>query len=504
MKTTIRTHRMVHILALACLALATAGASPLPQAQTTCGPEVIVQRGDTLTSIANECGSSVAAILGANPQITNPDLIYPGQVIYTSQATIPLTGPQVQLSPTTGAAGDQVTTSGSGFPANSLLRVTVVPQGQSALATSTIVTNANGHFSAQVTIPANAQPGSLWEITVSDTTSDGLSSTVLFRVAASPPAGPYTVVSGDTLSGIALEFGTTVNALIKANPQITNLAALTPGEQLNIPGSVVVVASSGLATYFAKRGDNMSEIAARYGVTLAGLEQANPQITDPALIFPGQRIVIPTALIPISGPHLLLSPLSGPAGSRFQVVAGGFPADTSWPVTLAIGGSTPVTTTSVTTNVNGSFTLDLTIPSDATAGGAWQVTAGPTTSGGPTATAYFRVAELPPAGPYTVQSGDTLSSLAAAFGTSVGALLRANPPITSANQLSAGEQLDIPGSVIAIANSGESLYIVKSSDTLSGIAAQFGVSLADIEQANPQITDPSLIFPGDHVTIPAS
>jgi LysM repeat protein len=504
MKTTIRTHRMVHLLALAALAMATVGAVPLPQAQTACGPEVIVQSGDTLASIANECGLSVAAIVEANPQIPDPNIIYPGEVINTTTVTIPLTGLQVQLSPTSGLAGTQVKATGNGFPANTLLRVAMAPQGQSVSATSTVSTNANGYFSAQVTIPANAQPGSLWEVTVSSTTIAGPSATVLFRVAASPPAGPYTVVSGDTLSSIALEFGTTVNGLIKANPQITSLAALTPGQQLNIPGSVVVDASSGLTTYFVKTGDYMGQIAARFGVTLAGLEQANPQITTPSLIFPGQRIVIPTALIPISGPHLLLAPVSGPAGSRFQVVAGGFPAETSLPVTLALGNSTPVTTTSVTTNANGSFTLDLTIPSGAAAGGAWQVTAGPTTSGGPTATAYFRVAEIPPAGPYTVQSGDTLSSLAAVFGTSVGALLRANPQITSASPLSVGEQLDIPGSAIAIGNSGESLYIVKSGDSLGGIAAQFGVTLADIEQANPQITDPSLIFPGDHVTIPAS
>jgi LysM domain. len=37
---------------------------------------------------------------------------------------------------------------------------------------------------------------------------------------------------------------------------------------------------------------------------------------------------------------------------------------------------------------------------------------------------------------------------------------------------------------------------------LSSIANRFGVSLIALEQANPQITNPSLIFPGQVITIP--
>lgn len=45
-------------------------------------------------------------------------------------------------------------------------------------------------------------------------------------------------------------------------------------------------------------------------------------------------------------------------------------------------------------------------------------------------------------------------------------------------------------------------YTVKSGDTLSAIAASFGVSLLDLIEANPQIADPDLIFPGDVINIP--
>ncbi len=45
-------------------------------------------------------------------------------------------------------------------------------------------------------------------------------------------------------------------------------------------------------------------------------------------------------------------------------------------------------------------------------------------------------------------------------------------------------------------------YIVQPGDTLSGIAEKFDVSLSDLEKANPQITDPDRIFPGQAIHIP--
>lgn len=45
-------------------------------------------------------------------------------------------------------------------------------------------------------------------------------------------------------------------------------------------------------------------------------------------------------------------------------------------------------------------------------------------------------------------------------------------------------------------------YTVKRGDTLGGIARRFGVSLSDLVEANPQITDPDLIFPGQVIEIP--
>lgn len=62
-----------------------------------------------------------------------------------------------------------------------------------------------------------------------------------------------------------------------------------------------------------------------------------------------------------------------------------------------------------------------------------------------------------------------------------------------------------PASVCAAGGGEENSYIVKSGDTLSGIAGEL---LGDVNkwsellEANPQITDPQLIFPGDALVVP--
>jgi murein DD-endopeptidase MepM/ murein hydrolase activator NlpD len=45
-------------------------------------------------------------------------------------------------------------------------------------------------------------------------------------------------------------------------------------------------------------------------------------------------------------------------------------------------------------------------------------------------------------------------------------------------------------------------YLVQPGDTLSGIAASHSVSLAAVEAANPQLSDPNLIYAGQTVEIP--
>jgi spore coat assembly protein SafA len=101
---------------------------------------------------------------------------------------------------------------------------------------------------------------------------------------------PYVVHQGDTLSGVAQSFGVSLPALEAANPHITNPNLIFPGQVILIP-----VDPPAPGTYVVQSGDTMSGIAEKFGVSLSALEAANPQVSDPNLILPGQVLTIPGA-----------------------------------------------------------------------------------------------------------------------------------------------------------------------------------------------------------------
>jgi lysozyme len=469
----------------------------------TCGTTYTVQSGDTLSGIAVLCGVPLATLEQANPQISDFNLIIPGELINIPQGVIPITGAQaaIAISPLNGGPGTLLTVTGSNFLPNVAVTITAAQQGASKSTSISTTTDLNGNFTSSLAIPNDAAAGSLWTITASAASGSSPSASVNFQVIKpAPVTGYYTVQSGDTLSGIALQFNTTVTALLLANPDLDNSTAITVGEQLAIPGSLVT--SNGQTIYIVKQGDYLSAIAVAQGVSLSALEQANPNITDYNLITPGERIVVPLNGIPITGSQASLAvvPLSGIAGSQLSISGANFPPNAVINVSVGQQGQTAFLTLSPTSDSNGNFSVTATIPSSAAPGSLWMITATTQTDNGATASASFQVTSQPPVGLYTVQSGDTLSSLALRFNTTVNALLLANPQVTNPDVLTVGQQLYIPGSLVTA--NGQTVYIVKSGDSLSLIAYNQGVSLTSLEQANPGITDPNLIYPGEHVVIP--
>lgn len=99
---------------------------------------------------------------------------------------------------------------------------------------------------------------------------------------------------------------------------------------------------------------------------------------------------------------------------------------------------------------------------------------------------------------YVVQPGDTLSGIALRFGTTVSNLSSINN-ISDPNKIYAGQVLRLSGSP----SSGQTLYTVRSGDTLSGIAARFGTSYQVLAQING-ISDPDKIYAGQQLRIPQS
>lgn len=100
----------------------------------------------------------------------------------------------------------------------------------------------------------------------------------------------YTIIPGDTMWSIARKYGIKLNDLIAVNPQITNTSLIIPGQIINIP-------NDNSSTYKVVAGDTMWSIAQKHGIELKKLMVANPQITNPAFIFPSQNINIPTTSV---------------------------------------------------------------------------------------------------------------------------------------------------------------------------------------------------------------
>lgn len=63
------------------------GAQAQNLAQSTCTAQYTIQRGEWLASIARKCGLTLQAVLDANTNLANPNLVFPGQVISLPMAT---------------------------------------------------------------------------------------------------------------------------------------------------------------------------------------------------------------------------------------------------------------------------------------------------------------------------------------------------------------------------------------------------------------------------------
>ncbi len=143
------------------------------------------------------------------------------------------------------------------------------------------------------------------------------------RASSGACGGYLTVEAGDTLQSIAATCGTTVNAILAANPGLTT--PLFPGQVLLVPGNTSPTASATAqagATYVVQQGDTLGGIALIYGLTLSQLLAANPQITNPSLIFPGQIINLPASAGATATPVPAGTPVSSSLYGRLTVTEG--------------------------------------------------------------------------------------------------------------------------------------------------------------------------------------
>ena len=111
----------------------------------------------------------------------------------------------------------------------------------------------------------------------------------------SPPApgGTYVVNRGDTLGAIAARYGTTVNDLVALNG-IMNPNLIHVGQVLKVPGGGPAPAPqpTDVCIYWVKAGDTLSRIALQYGTTVWALTITN-NLANPSFIWVGQQLIIP-------------------------------------------------------------------------------------------------------------------------------------------------------------------------------------------------------------------
>jgi LysM repeat protein len=224
-----------------------------PASAGQCGTSVTVVSGDTLRKIADRCGTTIYALRRANPEIGLGNLIYPGQVLLLPGTIL-------------GTDGGYL--------------IYIVARGDTLRSLAT-------RFGSTVDSIVASNP----DITNPNVIYEGQRLTIYTGGSTPPPTTPppasgsiYYVVPGDSLRKIAAKFNTTVDALLRINPQIINPNIIYVGQAIAIP--------AGPSTHVVQRGDTLRIIANKYGTTVEAILALNPNIKNPNLIYVGQLIVV--------------------------------------------------------------------------------------------------------------------------------------------------------------------------------------------------------------------
>lgn len=150
----------------------------------------------------------------------------------------------------------------------------------------------------------------------------------------------YVVKPGDTLRSIAAAHGTTISAIVRAN-ELSNPDVIYPGQRLMIPASggsapqptraapppapapTAVTNQAAGAYHIVKLGDTLDKLARTYGTSAGAIIAANG-ISNPDLIWVGQKLLIPGATQPgAPAPKPIAKAQPAPASPVIYVVKPG-------------------------------------------------------------------------------------------------------------------------------------------------------------------------------------
>lgn len=231
-----------------------------------------VQKGETLTEIAEQYSVSIQAIKNANG-ISNANNIKVGQTL-----TIPGVGATTEPGKYTVRRGDALSDIAKKFSVS-----------VNDLKTANNIRNAD-----QIKI------GQVLNIPVKSSST----ATAAPAPTTSTETTTYKVQRGDALSDIAKRFGISVKAIEDAN-NIRNANRISIGQVLTIPASAPTTIS-----YTVQRGDVLSDIARNFGISLTAIKNANA-IRNANNLRAGQVIQIPVPPGYIAPPSINRPQLEG-------------------------------------------------------------------------------------------------------------------------------------------------------------------------------------------------
>lgn len=428
--------------------LTTLGLTFAVTAQTNCGATYTVQPGDYLMKIARTCGVTYEALIAANPIITNPSRINPGQVINIPSSSTPVMSSQPGLY--TVKSGDTLFSIGQHFN----LSVAELREANPTIGNSISIGQA-------LNIPAR-----IWFAT------DETSAIVQGQVAAdskndyllAATAGQTLEVNLGAATGLTLAiYGADGSAILSASSNLTFRGVLPKTQDY-----IVVVGSGSSTVSYSMSLDIPLRIHFATDGTSATLTGMVPSSLSQFFILKAANGQ--TMNISATPQDQLQMSIYGVDGN---VLRSGMGQGASFTGILPTTEDYILVLKSANQVVN--FTLAVSIPA---------LTPSPVTR----------------TNSYTVQKGDTLFSIAVRFNTTVTALLRANPDIPNGNVILVGQVIYLPGATITLSN-GKIVYVVRSGDTMVSIAQKFNTTLALLIGNNPQITNLNLIYPGQRINI---
>ena len=179
---------------------------------------------------------------------------------------------------------------------------------------------------------------------------------------AAPTSGPiiHSVESGDSLLYIANKYGTTVDAILAANPNLTKYTILSIGQQITVPTGGSAATSTPAAgdtpvptpapqfiIHIVEAGDTLGYLASKYDSTVADIVSANEGLTERTMLSIGQEVKVPiaaptgeppspTPTVEATAQAMVTTPAEATPGTAATVLAG--PIATPTGSLFAIGG----------------------------------------------------------------------------------------------------------------------------------------------------------------------